>query len=104
MNAEAEELAVELIGADVVPVKGFTKEDCVAMREADSTKYRITWGKHRDLARFRNQAVQFKFYLTEGALYAFWVSPWETGESRGFTGGGGPGLHPSGVDIPVGRR
>ena len=38
-----------------------------------------------------------------GSLYAFWVSPWETGESRGFTGGGGPGLHPSGVDLPVRR-
>lgn len=101
VNAAAKELAVELIGADGAPVKGFTKEDCVAMKETDSTKYRITWGKHKDLSRFRNQPVRFKFYLTEGSLYAFWVSPWETGESRGFTGGGGPGLHPSGVDLPV---
>ena len=103
VNAQAKELAVELIGADGQPVKGFTKEDCVAMKDTDSTKYRITWGKNASLSRFRNQPVRFKFYLTDGSLYAFWVSPWETGESRGFTGGGGPGLHPSGVDLPVRR-
>ena len=103
VNAQAKELAVELIGADGLPVKGFTKEDCVAMKDTDCTKYRITWGKNASLSRFRNQPVRFRFYLTDGSLYAFWVSPWETGESRGFTGGGGPGLHPSGVDLPVRR-
>ena len=101
VNAQARELAVELIGADGQPVKGFTKEDCTAMKETDSTKYRISWGKNTSLSRFRNRPVRFKFYLTDGSLYAFWVSPWETGESRGYTGGGGPGLHPSGIDLPV---
>ena len=101
VNAEAKELAVELIGPDGQPVKGFTKEDCTALKDGDSTKFRITWGKNTSLSRFRNQTVRFKFYLTEGSLYAFWVSPWETGESRGYTGGGGPGLHPSGIDLPI---
>ncbi len=101
VNAKAKELAVELIGADGQPVKGFTKADCVAMKDEDSTKYRITWGKNADLSRFRNKPVRFRLYLTDGSLYAFWVSPWKTGESRGYTGGGGPGLHPSGMDLPV---
>ena len=38
--------------------------------------------------------------LKDGDLYAFWISPWQTGESRGYTAGGGPGLNPSGVDTP----
>lgn len=30
----------------------------------------------------------------------FYVDPpWDTGESRGYTGGGGPGLNPCGIDI-----
>ena len=34
------------------------------------------------------------------AIYMlFWISPWDTGESRGYTGGGGPGLNPCGIDI-----
>lgn len=43
-------------------------------------------------------AIRAEFYVTEGDLYAFWVSPWETGESRGYTAGGGPGLPASGID------
>ncbi len=32
------------------------------------------------------------FYLTNGELYAFWVSPEETGASHGYVAAGGPGL------------
>ena len=42
-----------------------------------------------------------QFYVTNGDLYSFWISPWETGESRGYTAGGGPGLSPEGIDKPV---
>ena len=43
--------------------------------------------------------IRLKFYLTKGDLYAFWISPWATGESRGYTAGGGPGLSSNGIDI-----
>jgi hypothetical protein len=36
--------------------------------------------------------VRFRFYLTEGDLYAFWVSPDESGASHGYVAAGGPGL------------
>jgi hypothetical protein len=32
-------------------------------------------------------------------LYSFWISPWLSGASRGYTAGGGPGLDPKGIDI-----
>lgn len=44
--------------------------------------------------------IRLKFYLTNGDLYTFWISPWQSGESRGYTGGGGPGLSEKGIDLP----
>jgi hypothetical protein len=31
-----------------------------------------------------------RFYLRNGALYAFWVSPEESGASHGYVAAGGP--------------
>ena len=44
------------------------------------------------VARRRSPAqhVRFRFSMTRGRLYAFWVSPWPTGESRGYPAAGGP--------------
>jgi hypothetical protein len=42
--------------------------------------------------------LKFRFYLSKGEIYSFWVSPYITGESLGYTGGGGPGLDASGID------
>jgi hypothetical protein len=34
--------------------------------------------------------VKFRFHLTKGSLYAFWVTPDEKGSSNGYVGAGGP--------------
>lgn len=91
-------LLVELVDEKGTPIVGFTKEECIAMK-ADSCKYLISWKKKKDLSALAGQNIQVKFYLTDGELYAFWISPWETGESRGYTAGGGPGLNVTGIDI-----
>ena len=98
VKAKGAQLKVELLDADGNPIPGFTKRDCVVMRGADKTKQLITWKGKKDLGELKGSTIRAKFYLTRGDLYAFWVSPWETGESRGYTGGGGPGLNASGVD------
>jgi hypothetical protein len=36
--------------------------------------------------------VRFRFHLTNGSLYAFWVSPTPAGASNGYVLGGGPGF------------
>ena len=36
--------------------------------------------------------VRFRFQLTNGSLYAFWVSPDATGASHGYVAAGGPGF------------
>ena len=36
--------------------------------------------------------VRFRFHLSNGSLYSFWVSPDKSGASHGYVGAGGPGL------------
>ena len=98
VKAKGAQLKVELLDADGNPIPGFTKRDCLVMRGADKTKQLITWKGKKDLGELKGSTIRAKFYLTRGDLYAFWISPWESGESRGYTGGGGPGLNASGVD------
>lgn len=98
VKAKGAQLKVELLDADGNPIPGFTKRDCLVMRGADKTKRLITWKGKKDLGELKGSTIRAKFYLTRGDLYAFWISPWESGESRGYTGGGGPGLNASGVD------
>ena len=39
--------------------------------------------------------------MNKADLYSFWISAWQTGESCGYTSGGGPGLSDKGIDVPV---
>ena len=94
------QLAVELLDEQGTPIPGFTKKDCVVMKKADSTKQLVTWKNNADLSSLKGKVIRAKFYLTNGDLYAFWISPWQSGESRGYTAGGGPGLNACGVDRP----
>jgi len=93
-------LLVEVLDENGTPIVGFTKKDCIVLQKSDSTKARVQWKNKATLTALKGKPVRFKFYLTNGELYAFWVSPWETGESRGYTAGGGKGLNPSGIDEP----
>jgi len=53
--------------------------------------HEVTWGDGADLAPLRGKPVRFRFHLTNGSLYSFWVSPDASGASRGYLAGGGPG-------------
>lgn len=100
VNADVKgKLLVEILDENKQPIKGYTKEECILM-QGDNTKGRIEWKNRKHVSSLIGKNVYFKFYLGKGDLYAFWVSPWETGESRGYTAGGGPGLNESGIDLP----
>lgn len=78
-------LAVELLDE---------KEDKVLARSrsvsGDKTKLAIPWEKGFSLASFAGKPVRFRFHLTHGRLYAFWVSVNAKGASGGYVGAGGP--------------
>lgn len=56
--------------------------------------------KQERCINFSRKECFLKFYVTDGDLYAFWITPWITGESRGYTAGGGPGMNENGIDMP----
>lgn len=58
-------------------------------------------GKHPGVTSLVGKTVRLKFYLNQADIYAFWISAWQTGESGGYTGGGGPGLSDEGIDTPM---
>ncbi len=58
----------------------------------DSTRARVTWTTTPDLAAVAGQPVRFRFTLTRGRLYSFWVSASTDGASRGYMAAGGPGF------------
>lgn len=94
-------LAVEVLDENGNPIPGYTKKECVAWKKVNSTKQAVIWKDAKDLSALSGKTIRLKFYVTNGDLYSFWISPWETGESRGYTAGGGPGLSPEGIDKPV---
>lgn len=100
VNASAKKLAVEVLDEAGNVIPGFSEKDCAVMKNIDGTRLAVAW-KGASLSSLRGRTVVFRFVMTEGELYSFWVSPWETGESRGYTAGGGPGLSPTGIDLPL---
>jgi hypothetical protein len=52
----------------------------------DSTRHRLG-----DVSAFAGRPVRLRFTLTSGSLYSFWVSPSETGASRGYLAAGSLG-------------
>jgi len=56
----------------------------------DATKVRVQWQKGFGLGTLNKTPVRFRFHLTNGSLYSFWVSADEKGASNGFVAAGGP--------------
>ena len=84
-------LRVEVLDEAAKPIAPFTLENCKPV-STDSTLQRIEWQGAEDLAALAGKPVRFRFQLTDGALYAFWVSPDADGASHGYIGAGGPGF------------
>jgi hypothetical protein len=84
-------LRVEILdeGGKVMP--RFSADSCIPVA-ADKTLQAIHWKGVEDLSSLTNQPVRFRFHLRTGKLYAFWVSPEQTGASYGYVAAGGPGF------------
>lgn len=91
------ELKVELLNPDGTVILGYSKDDCVSVK-GDYVKQKVEWKSNKTLSGLKDQKIKIKFYVTNGEIYSFWISPESTGESQGYTAGGGPGLHESGLD------
>lgn len=92
-------LKVEILDANGSIIPGFSKDDFKSFTGND-VKAKIAWKEHTSLSSLKDEKIKLKFYIENGELFSFWISPWESGESRGYTGGGGPDLNPTGIDKP----
>jgi hypothetical protein len=92
VNADARggELRVEVLdrNGDVYPA--LARRLCMPIT-TDGTLEPVRWMGTSDLAALAGKPVRFRFYLTRGKLYSFWVSPDRSGASYGYVAAGGPG-------------
>ncbi len=103
VNVDAPEgsLQVEVLNNRGRAIRPFGRGNCVPI-SADSTIHAVQWRGVEDLSRLSGRPVRLRFHLTNGRLFAFWVTPDALGASYGYVAGGGPGFT-SNRDT-VGRR
>ena len=94
------ELKAEVLDETGNVIAPFTLDNCRAV-SLDRTLTPITWKDADDLSAAAGKPVRFRFHLTRGSLYAFWVTPDRAGASYGYVAGGGPGLKRP-IDLPEG--
>src|SRR5690606_19303236 len=81
------ELQVEVLDEHNQVIEGFSAASCKPIR-VDKTLHKVEWQAGEDLSSLANKPVKFRFHLTNGKLYSFWVSPDESGASYGYIGAG----------------
>jgi hypothetical protein len=89
VNAPQGELRVEILDEQGNPIAPFTKENSIPL-QTESTLTEVTWKHVANLDAIRGKPVKFRFHLSNGSLYAFWVSHDASGASNGYLGSGGP--------------
>lgn len=97
------ELRVEVLDEAGGVIPPFTRENCEGI-SADATSRAVRWKGADNLSAVAGRVVRFRFHLKNGKLYAFWVSPDESGASHGYIGAGGPGFAGNVDDVGAGRR
>jgi hypothetical protein len=95
------ELTVEILDEDGKAIEPFTLNNCHPI-SSDKTLAHVNWKQDNDLSALVGKPVRFRFHLKNGSLYAFWVSPDESGASHGYVGAGGPEF--TGPKDTVGRN
>ena len=101
VNAPQGEFRAEVLGASGEVIGPFSRSNCAPVK-TDSTLQRVSWKGAEDLSKLSGTPVRFRFYLTNGRLYAFWVSADRNGASNGYVAAGGPGF--TGPTDTVGAR
>lgn len=93
-------LRIAVLGEDGREMSPFTLAACIPVN-GDATLAAVHWQDGDDLSTLRGRPVRFRFELTDGELYAFWVSRDRSGRSDGYVAAGGPGF--TGPTDTVGR-
>ncbi len=92
VNADARggELRVEVLDRTGEVFPALSRSSCMPIT-TDGTIQRVRWMEPVDLSALAGKPVRFRFHLSHGKLYSFWVSYDESGASYGYVAAGGPG-------------
>ena len=82
------ELRAEVLDRQGRVLPAFSREACEPLRTS-GTRQPVVW-RGASLASVAGEPVRFRFTLTAGRLYAFWVTASRQGHSNGYVGAGGP--------------
>jgi len=91
-------LLVEVLDEKGNVIPPLTEENCIPVT-GNSTNAQVQWNGASDLSAIAGIPVRFRFSLTNGSLYSFWVSADSNGASHGYVSAGGPGFRGV-VDLP----
>ena len=93
VNVEAPEgeLQVEALDREGRVIEPYSMERCIPVH-GDETCVPIRWRGAADLSAAGGGPARFRFRLTNGSLYAFWVALDPGGKSHGYVASGGPGF------------
>ncbi len=89
LDAPKGKLRAEVLDENGNVIEPFTAKNCVPV-SGDHTCQRIAWKEANDLSQLSGRKVKFRFHLTCGQLYAFWVTLDARGASHGYVAAGGP--------------
>jgi hypothetical protein len=92
------ELRVEILNEDNTVIDPFSADNCNPV-SSDNTIQQVNWKNSKDISLLIGKIIRFRFYLKNGHLFSFWVSPDESGASYGYVAAGGPGLTSSKDEI-----
>jgi len=90
LESQRGELQVEVVDEQGKVIDDFSREKCLPLA-VDETKVMVRWRGGKDLSLLAGKPFRFRFYLTKGSLYSFWVGD-ANGASKGYVGAGGPGF------------
>ena len=85
------ELRIEVLDQDGNTLPGLSFADCLPL-SGDLPRARVAWKNRQDLSALAGRPVRFRFRLTSGSLWSFWVTTDPAGASAGYVAAGGPGF------------
>jgi hypothetical protein len=82
------QLRVSVLDLEGRLIPPFSLDACSPVT-GDGTRLAVKW-TGVSLKPLAGRVVRFRFSMSRGRLYAFWVSRWPSGESGGYPAAGGP--------------
>lgn len=92
LDAPNGDLRVEALDQEGRIIEPLSIERCTPV-SGDGTCMPIRWRDGSNLSKAVGRPTRFRFQLTNGSLYSFWVTSDPGGKSHGYVASGGPGFN-----------